>query len=385
MATFNFDEMTDRRHSGSLKWDILKNDDTIPLWVADMDFKACPAVLEALSQRVAHGVFGYELLPNAWYEAIINWQKRRNGYDVCKNEILNVPGIVPALTATLQAITQPGDQVIMQTPAYNCFYSCIRNSGCELLENPLRKTAQGYEFDFVNLEKKLSSDRARVLLLCNPHNPTGRLWSKKELIKLAEIVRKYHVFVISDEIHSDLRPNDSKFNAFATVAPDLQDRLVTMNSPSKAFNLAGLQSAYMIIKNPDLKYCIDRRVNINEICDTNVFGATALIAAYNQGEEWLKALNDYLRENIDAVCDFMRHQLPMAKVYAPEATYLMWLDLSQYASHSSKLNELLIKNGVMLSSGIAYGKDSDGFMRLNVACPRERLMEGLQRIKQALS
>ncbi len=191
--------------------------------------------------------------------------------------------------------------------------------------------------------------------------------------------------MISDEIHSDLRPNDSHFNVFATVAPDLQDRIITMNSPSKAFNLAGLQNAYMIIKNPDVRYCVDRRVNINEICDTNVFGVTALIAAYREGEQWLKELNDYLRANIDAVCKFMRHNLPMAKVYAPEATYLMWLDLNQYASRSAKLSELFIKSGVMLSSGTAYGKDCDGFMRLNVACPREQLMEGLNRMKKALS
>ncbi len=385
MTAYNFDEKTLRRHTGSLKWDILKNDDTVPLWVADMDFKACPAVLDALAKRVEHGVFGYELIPDEWYQAIIKWQMHRNGFKVHREEILYVPGIVPAVSATLQAVTQPGDQVIMQTPAYNCFYSCIRNSGCELLENPLLKKNNSYEIDFDDLERKLSSERARVLLLCNPHNPTGRLWSKKELTQLADIVRKYHVFVISDEIHSDLRPNDSHFNVFATVAPDLQDRIITMNSPSKAFNLAGLQNAYMIIKNPDVRYCVDRRVNINEICDSNVFGVSALIAAYSEGEPWLKELNDYLRANIDAVCEFMRHNLPMAKVYAPEATYLMWLDLNQYASHSAKLSELFIRSGVMLSSGTAYGKDCDGFMRLNVACPREQLMEGLNRMKKALS
>ena len=385
MTAYNFDEKTLRRHTGSLKWDILKNDDTVPLWVADMDFKACPAVLDALAKRVEHGVFGYELIPDEWYQAIIKWQMHRNGFKVHREEILYVPGIVPAVSATLQAVTQPGDQVIMQTPAYNCFYSCIRNSGCELLENPLLKKNNSYEIDFDDLERKLSSERARVLLLCNPHNPTGRLWSKKELTQLADIVRKYHVFVISDEIHSDLRPNDSHFNVFATVAPDLQDRIITMNSPSKAFNLAGLQSAYMIIKNPDVRYCVDRRVNINEICDSNVFGVSALIAAYSEGEPWLKELNDYLRANIDAVCEFMRHNLPMAKVYAPEATYLMWLDLNQYASHSAKLSELFIRSGVMLSSGTAYGKDCDGFMRLNVACPREQLMEGLNRMKKVLS
>ena len=385
MTAYNFDEKTLRRHTGSLKWDILKNDDTVPLWVADMDFKACPAVLDALAKRVEHGVFGYELIPDEWYQAIIKWQMHRNGFKVRREEILYVPGIVPAVSATLQAVTQPGDQVIMQTPAYNCFYSCIRNSGCELLENPLLKKNNSYEIDFDDLERKLSSERARVLLLCNPHNPTGRLWSKKELTRLADIVRKYHVFVISDEIHSDLRPNDSHFNVFATVAPDLQDRIITMNSPSKAFNLAGLQNAYMIIKNPDVRYCVDRRVNINEICDSNVFGVSALIAAYSEGEPWLKELNDYLRANIDAVCEFMRHNLPMAKVYAPEATYLMWLDLNQYASHSAKLSELFIRSGVMLSSGTAYGKDCDGFMRLNVACPREQLMESLNRMKKALS
>lgn len=382
MSKFDFDSITKRRGTNSLKWDIYKKEEIIPLWVADMDFSACPAITSALQKRLSHGVFGYEMLPDAWYEAIINWQQRRNGLKLKRSEILAVPGVIPALSAVLQAITQPSEQVIMQTPAYNCFYSSLRNCGLELLRNPLRETANGFEIDFDDLEKKLSSERARVLLLCNPHNPTGRIWTRDELLRIASLCERYEITVISDEIHSDLRPNDSVFTSFASL--DTKVPVITLNAPSKAFNLAGLQCAYIFTQDQKLMREIDRRVNINEICDLNVFGPEALIAAYNDGEEWLNSLNDYLRDNIRSVAEFLNKELPLVKFFMPQATYLMWLDFRAYKLNSDKLFKKFLNAGVMLSRGTDYGCEGDGFMRLNVATSRALLTQGLQKIKQSL-
>lgn len=382
--SFDFDHVPSRRHSGSLKWDLLKNDEIIPLWVADMDFPACPAVQEALKSRLSHGVFGYEKIPSRWYDAIMIWQAKHNGLVVSKDAILPVPGIVPAVSAALQALTLPGDQVIVQTPAYNCFYSSIRNSGCECIANPLKLEHGSYVIDYELLERQLSSERARILLLCNPHNPTGRLWTTEELNKIATLCLKHDIIVISDEIHCDLRPKNAIFTPFASLDAKIAARTVTMNAPSKAFNLAGLQNAYMVIPNPSLYERVDRAVNINEICDVNPFGVEALIAAYTEGEDWLSALNIYLRDNLQSVCSFMHARLPKVNCYMPEATYLMWLDFRGYGLNSDELYNRFLRHGVMLSKGTAYGAQGEGFMRLNVACPKALLLQGLERIANAL-
>ena len=379
---YDFDTAPHRRGYRSLKWDICKKDDVIPLWVADMDFKICDAVERALRKRLDHGVCGYGLIDDLWYEAVINWQQRRNGVLYTKKQILAVPGVIPALSAVLQALLQPSEQVIMQTPAYNCFYSSLRNCGIDLLKNPLKEGARGYELDFEDLEAKLSSDRARALLLCNPHNPTGRIWTRDELMRIASLCEKYDITVIADEIHSDLRSRDSVFTSFATLNSKV--KTVTLNAPSKAFNLAGLQCAYIMSKEASLLREIDRRVNINEICDLNVFGIEALIAAYNEGEGWLESLNDYIRENLHCAYEFFAKELPQVKIFMPQSTYLMWLDLRSYGLSSDELFKKFLEAGVMLSRGSDYGIEGDGFMRLNVACPQDLLLKGLERIKKAL-
>ena len=382
--SFDFSVAPKRRNTASLKWDLAKDDEVIPLWVADMDFTTAPSILQALEKRVKHGVFGYELLPDPWYRSIINWQKDRNGLEVKKEDIIPVPAIIPAVSAALQALCQGGEQVIMQTPAYNCFYSCIRNSGLELAKNTLIRGEERYEINFEDLEEKLSHERARVLLLCNPHNPTGRIWTAQELQRIGALCIKYDITVLSDEIHSDLRPKGSVFTSFATLSPQLAERTVTFNSASKAFNLAGLQCAYIIVKDPHIRRRIDRRININEVCDLNIMGATAMQSAYESGSSWLLNLNGYLRENIDLVCDFLKKELPKAVCLKPEATYLMWIDFSAYGKSSKELYKDFLRAKVMLSLGTEYGSEGEGFMRLNVACPRALLKQGLLRIKQAL-
>lgn len=382
--SFDFDQVPSRRHTGSLKWDLPKRDDVIPLWVADMDFPACPSVREALQKRLDHGVFGYELIPGSWYEAVLGWQKERNGLELERSSILPVPGIVPAVSAALQALTLPGEQVVVQTPAYNCFFSSIRNAGLETVANPLKLENGRYVIDYELLERQLASPRARVLLLCNPHNPTGRLWTRGELERVGQLCLKHGVLVLSDEIHSDLRPRDSVFTPFISLGKEFEAITVTMNAPSKAFNMAGLQNAYMLIPNQELYGRVDRAVNINEICDVNPFGVEALTAAYTQGGPWLDELNAYLRGNMQAVRDFMKERLPRVGCYLPEATYLMWLDFGAYAMSSEELHALFVRHGVMLSAGTAYGKEGAGFMRLNVACTRKLLQQGLERIARAL-
>lgn len=382
--SFDFDHVPERRGSGCLKWDLAKSDDVIPLWVADMDFPACPAVRDALRQRLDHGIFGYELIPGGWYEAVMKWQHDRNALSIERDAILPVPGIVPAVSAALQALTLPGDQVVVQTPAYNCFFSSIRNAGLETVANPLKLERGRYVIDYDLLERQLAAPRARVLLLCNPHNPTGRLWTRAELQRIGELCLKHEVLVLSDEIHSDLRPHDSMFTPFISLGGEFAAITVTMNAPSKAFNLAGLQNAYMLLPNHKLYERVDRAVNINEICDVNPFGVAALIAAYTGGKAWLEELNAYLRENMQAVCDFMTRRLPQVKCYLPEATYLMWLDFRALGKSSEELYALFVKHGVMLSAGTAYGGEGAGFMRLNAACPRELLLKGLERIARAL-
>ena len=382
--SFDFSVAPKRRNTASLKWDLAKDDEVIPLWVADMDFTTAPSILQALDERVKHGVFGYELLPDSWYQSIIAWQKARNGLEIKKEEIIPVPAIIPAVSATLQALFQGGEQGIMQTPAYNCFYSCIRNSCLELSKNPLIQGKERYEIDFGDLEEKLSHERARVLLLCNPHNPTGRIWTENELKQIGDLCIKYDITVLSDEIHSDLRPQSSVFTSFATLSSELAERTVTFNSASKAFNLAGLQCAYIIVKDPLKRRRIDRRVNINEVCDLNIMGATAMQSAYESGLPWLLSLNGYIRDNIDFVCDFLKKELPKTVCFKPEATYLMWIDFRAYGKSSKQLYKDFIKSKVMLSLGTEYGSEGEGFMRLNVACPRELLKQGLLRLKQAL-
>lgn len=386
MKQFDFDEIVVRRGTNSYKWDLPKGEDIIPMWVADMDFKTAPCIIDALKRRVEHGIFGYTFVPDSYYDAIINWFKRRHQWHIEREDILYTSGVVPAIACTLKATTMPGEKVLVQTPVYNCFFSAIKNSGCEVSENPLRREGDSYVIDFDDFERRCSDEKTTVFLLCNPHNPAGRVWRKDELRRMNDICLKHHVKVIADEIHCELVMPGHTFQPFAAVDEACRDNCVVLNSPSKAFNIAGLQIANIVCHDAEWRRYINRAININEVCDVNPFGVIALQAAYNDGGEWLDALNQYIYENYLALKDFFRERLPRLEVCRLEGTYLAWINLSRIPITADEAARRLLGNAkVMLNSGTMYGREAgNSYLRINLACPRSTLMEGLKRIESEL-
>lgn len=386
MKQFDFDEIVVRRGTNSYKWDLPKGEDIISMWVADMDFKTAPCIIDALKRRVEHGIFGYTFVPDSYYDAIINWFKRRHQWHIEREDILYTSGVVPAIACTLKATTMPGEKVLVQTPVYNCFFSAIKNSGCEVSENPLRREGDSYVIDFDDFERRCSDEKTTVFLLCNPHNPAGRVWRKDELRRMNDICLKHHVKVIADEIHCELVMPGHTFQPFAAVDEACRDNCVVLNSPSKAFNIAGLQIANIVCHDAEWRRRINRAININEVCDINPFGVIALQAAYNDGGEWLDALNQYIHENYLALKDFFRERLPRLEVCRLEGTYLAWINLSRIPITADEAARRLLGNAkVMLNSGTMYGREAgNSYLRINLACPRSTLMEGLKRIESEL-
>jgi len=384
MRMYDFDQLLNRRGSHSVKWDEPKQEGVIPMWVADMDFMAAPAIQEALRKRVEHGVFGYTLVPDAYYDAIVNWFGRYHHWTIDRQDIIYTTGVVPAISCAIQALTMGGENVLIQTPVYNCFFSSIRNSGSNIVENPLKRQGDTYVIDFDDFERKCADEKTTAFLLCNPHNPAGRVWTKEELQRMNDICMRHHVRVIADEIHCELVMPGYTFTPFASISEACCDNSVTLNSPSKSFNIAGLQIANIICHDPAMRRRINRQVNINEVCDVNPFGVEALMAAYNDSRDWLVALNDYLWENYQALCRFCEEQLPQWKVLKLEGTYLPWVDITATGMTSDALADLLLREAkVMVNSGTMYGAQTgEGYIRLNIACPRARMLEGLERIKK---
>ncbi|SOC00201.1 cystathione beta-lyase [Rhodobacter sp. JA431] len=382
--TFDFDELVERRGSGAAKWDDTPAD-VLPMWVADMDFRTAPAVVEALHARVAHGVFGYAHLPAAYYDAVAGWQARRHGHQFAREDMLVTSGVVPAVTAILRALTRPGDRVILQPPVYNCFFSSIRNMGCGVEENALILRDGRYEMDFADLERRAAHPDCRALLLCNPHNPVGRVWSAEELRRLHEICARHGVTVVSDEIHADLTMPGHRHQCYAALGPEVAANSVTCLAASKAFNLAGLQIASIVAPDPDLRGRIDKALNVHEVCDVNPFGIAATIAAYTDGAAWHAALVDYLAENSRFLAEYLATHLPKLHFTPPQATYLAWLDAHAYGQSAEALAAQVQEKGLLrLTAGTAYGAAGEGFLRLNMACPRARLEDGLTRLAKAL-
>lgn len=377
-----FDRVIDRNGSNSMKWD--EEPGVIPLWVADMDFPTAPCIIDALKKRVEHGIFGYTHVPDEYYEATTEWFARRHGWDFTREQIIYTSGVVPAISAILKAMTKPGDKVIVQTPAYNCFFSSIRNNGCKLLANELIDTGFGYEMDFEDLEKKLCDPDVKVLILCNPHNPVGRVWREDELRRVAEACLRHNVFVISDEIHCELTYEGHDYTPFASLGDEEAENCAICVSPSKAYNIAGLQIANIVTKNSKIRAKIDRAINDNEVCDVNPFGVIATIKAYNKGEEWLDSLRKYLYNNYLIVCNFFSEYFPEYSVTPLEGTYLAWINIEASGKTGKEFcKDVLEKTGVMLNDGEMYGKGGEYFVRLNFACPRETLSEAFRRIKEA--
>jgi len=386
------DARIERRGTRCVKWDESPSPDVIPLWVADMDFAVAPAIQEAVRRRAEHPVFGYTLVGPDYYAAIISWFWRRHYWRIAREHILYTTGVVPALSCTLQALTMPGEKVVMLSPDYNCFFSSIRNSGCEVVECPLvredimielddqvKESSFRFGVDWDRFEAQCADDKTTVFLLCNPHNPTGRVWSRGELEFMSDICRRHHVRIVSDEIHCELVMPGYTFVPMATV----DDTAVVLNSPSKSFNIAGLQVANIICADRESRRRIDRAININEVCDVNPFGPVALMAAYNDSEQWLDELNAYLWDNYQALCSFARQHLPLWQVMPLQGTYLAWVDVSRCCDDvAAYCSRLLEEARVWVNPGTMYGQQTgEGFLRINLACPRSLLLEALNRIK----
>ena len=407
---YNFDEIVERRGTNCVKWDESPSEDVIPLWVADMDFRVAPAIQKALRERVEHGVFGYNIVPESYYEAVISWFRRRHQWEIQRQWILYTTAVVPAMSCVIKALTMPGEKVLILSPAYNCFFSSIKNNGCEVVESELLFTVDSLRFtddysaaeeglaskstvncklstvnfkiNFDDFEAKCADEKTTVFLLCNPHNPSGRVWTREELQRMYDICKKHGVKVVSDEIHCELIMPGHEFVPFGTITDDC----VVMNSPSKNFNTAGLQIANIICSHPSWRRRIDRAININEVCDVNPFGIVALQAAYNESEDWMDELNQYLWGNYQVLCDFIGKNLPQWKVCPLEGTYLPWVDVSAMGIPVETLCQRLLQEAkVWINPGTMYGPETGkGYVRFNIATQRSRLVEALERIKAYL-
>lgn len=398
MKKYDFDAPVNRYGTNCVKYDEMPTQDTVALWVADMDFETAPVIREALMQRMQHGCFGYTFVPDSYYESNIRWFARRHGWQTERSWYIYTSGVVPAISAIIKGVVgeqvgrainmphapQGNVKILVQTPVYNCFFSNIANNGCEVVDNQLIYADGRYEIDWDDMEKKLSDENVRIFLLCNPHNPAGRVWTKEELVRMGELCKKHDVFVIADEIHCEFT-NRCRYTPFASVS---DAPCAVCVSPSKAFNIAGLQIANIIVPDEQVRSRIDRAININEVCDVNPFGVIALQAAYTpEGEEWLAQLNDYIYANYDFACQYFSHHFPQFTVTQLEGTYLMWVDISACGISSDELADRLLREAdVCVNAGTMYGEQAGrNFLRINLATQRVRLEEGLRRMAQLMS
>ena len=379
MNTYSFDNIIERRGTGCVKWDEA-SEGVIPLWVADMDFAVAPAIQEAIRKRAEHPVFGYTFVQEDYYEAVISWFKRRHHWTIAREHILYTTGVVPAMSVAIKALTLPGEKVLILSPDYNCFFSSVKNNGCEVVESVLRfrDETRRFEVDWEDFEAKCADEKCTVFLLCNPHNPTGRVWTREELRQMSDICRRHQVRIVSDEIHCELIMPGHRFCPMGLI----DETAIILNSPSKSFNIAGLQTANIICTDAATRRRLDRVININEVCDLNPFGPVALIAAYNESENWIDELNKYLWDNYTILCDFIGKNLPQWKVMPLEGTYLVWIDVSSCCDNVEAYCDMILqKCKVWLNPGSMYGSTSgEGYLRINLACPKSTLQEALKRL-----
>ena len=380
---FCFDCPVDRRNTGSLKWDV--QDGELPMWVADMDFQTAPAVREAIRARAEHGVFGYAIVPEEWYQAYISWWKDRHGFTMDHDWLIFCTGVVPAISSMVRKLTTPAEKVLLMTPVYNIFFNSILNNGRQALESRLLYDGTEYRIDFEDLERKLADPQTTLMLLCNPHNPIGKIWNRETLERIGTLCRKHHVVVVSDEIHCDLTAPGRDYVPFASVSEDCRDNSVTCIAPTKAFNIAGLQTAAVSIPNPVLRHKVWRGLNTDEVAEPNAFAVDAAIAAFTKGGEWLDALRAYIEDNKTLVKEFVKRELPTLHVVPSEATYLLWVNLGRGETSAEDVAEFIRrKTGLYLSAGNPFGGDGGSFLRLNAACPRSVLEDGLSRLKEGI-
>ncbi len=407
--TYDFDEIISRKNTSSLKWNV--KDGELPMWVADMDFKTAPEIIRALKLRLEHGIFGYSEIGDDWYDAYASWWSRRHGLTIDKDRLIFCTGVIPAISSTVRKLTTPNENVVIQTPVYNIFFNSILNNGCRVLENALIYENGEYRMDFEDLEKKLAHPQTTLMILCNPQNPTGKIWDKESLEKVGELCFKYGVTVIADEIHCDITSPGRKYVPFASVSDTCRDISITCMAPTKAFNIAGLQTAAVYVPNLKLYYKIWRALNTDEVAEPNAFAIAAAVAAFGEGEAWLDEMNAYVKANKDFAHEFVAANIPGVRVVEGDATYLIWLDINRVeaklraADAGSKSNAagagteagttgksysefaasyIREKTGLWLCEGREYGEAGEGFLRMNVACPRSVLADGLNRLKSAL-
>ena len=382
--TYDFDTPTERRNTNSLKWDVAQGE--LPMWVADMDFQTAPEIREAIMKRAEHGIFGYSVIPDTWYEAYIQWWKTRHGYTMERDWLIFCTGVVPAISSIVRKLTTPAEKVLIQTPVYNIFFNSILNNGRQVLESPLRYDGKEYRIDFADLEEKLSDPQTALMILCNPHNPTGKIWDRQTLEKIGALCSRHHVTVVSDEIHCDLTDPEESYVPFASASETCRQISITCMAPTKAFNLAGLQTAAVSVPDEVLRHKVWRALNTDEAAEPNAFAVEAAVAAFTRGADWLDALRDYLYENKKLAEAYIEKEIPDVRAVASQATYLLWLDCSGLIGCGREAAGFLRREtGLYLSEGSQYGGNGADFLRMNIACPRAVLKDGLERLKNGLA
>ncbi|MGN0140726.1 MAG: MalY/PatB family protein [Roseburia sp.] len=381
---YDFDTRTDRSHTNSLKWDVAAGE--LPMWVADMDFPTAPEIRAAIERRAAHGIFGYSVVPEEWHQAYMGWWEKRHGFLLEKDWLIFTTGVVPAISSIVRKITTPAEKVLIQTPVYNIFFNSILNNGRQVLESPLLYDGTEYRIDFADLEQKLSDPQTSLMILCNPHNPVGKIWDRDTLARIGELCSRYHVTVISDEIHCDLTNPGKEYIPFASVSEECKNNSITCIAPTKTFNIAGLQTAAVSVPNEGLRHKVWRGLNTDEVAEPNAFAMDATIAAFTEGGPWLEELREYIFRNKQTVEAFLEKELPRIKAVPSEATYLLWLDCSRLNGTTDEITSFIReKTGLYLSEGSQFGGDGKHFIRMNVACPQSVLLDGLNRFKEGIA
>ena len=373
---YDFESIIDRHDTNSLKWDLF--DDDLPMWVANMDFKVAPAIQDAILKRAKHPVFGYTVVPDELFEAYINWWKSRYNLEMSREDMAYSMGVMPSISSMIRCLSDENDEILIQTPVYHVFFYVIEDNNRKVIENELIYEDGAYKIDFDDLDEKLS--KVKMMILCNPHNPVGKIWSKEDLDRILELCKKNDVILVSDEIHCDLTDPELKYNPCAA-----DDNVIRCLSPSKSFNVAGFQSSIVHTTNSELLDKIKAQMHIDNSDSCNVFATSAVIAAYNGSEEWLEELRQVLYENKQTVKKYLDEELPIVKLVECDATYLLWIDCSALGVHSDVLCEFLRTNqGLFLSPGHQFGENGKDFLRMNIACPRELLFDGLARLKAGI-
>ncbi len=385
---FDFDEPVNRKNTNCVKYDALKTvfgvNDVIPMWVADMDFKSPPCIVNALKKRLEHEVFGYTIKSDIFFDSIINWMYKRHQWKIEKEWISFSPGVVSGFTLAIEQFTRPGDKIIVQPPVYFPFFHSVTDTGRTLVNNPLKLENGRLGFDFNDLKNKIDAE-TKLLLLCNPHNPGGSVWTKQELMELSEICYKNGVLIISDEIHADIVYKPAKYIPFASISENAAQNSLTVMSHSKTFNVAGLTTSFVISANKELLLKYNKSLNTSHLYMGNIFGIEALMAAYSNGESWLNELIQYLKSNIDFVAAYLKKHIPDIKVIMPESTFLVWLDCRKLKMTGKELGDLFLKKAkVAINEGSIFGAEGEGFIRLNIGCPRDTVEKALNQIQTAL-